>query len=154
MPRNGVRTTGEGHSPDLHRKGPKRASSDTDGLVAKWFDDAVKCYGKAMSLAEELGVGDAFLSEMRSGKRGIALRHLLPFLGNIEAVLAFVAPLLESINYVARPVNGMTRPQLAEALLADLEGEPMGRKLIEQAAEKHGQTREQISMALRREDEK
>jgi len=149
MPPEGVRSAGEGAS---HRLGPKRATAETDGRVAKWFDDAVKAYGKATALADELGVGEAFLSEMRSGKRGIALRHLLPILGHAEAVLAFVAPLLESIGYVARPVAGPTFVQLAGAVLADLDdGSAVTRQLIETAARKRGWTHAQVAMALRKE---
>ena len=154
MPSEGVRSAGEESSRNLHRKGPKRASCETDGVVASWFDAAVKCYGKATALADELGVGEAFLSEMRSGKRGIALRHLLPFLGNAEAVLAFVAPLLESIGYVARPVKGPSKADLAGAVLSDLnDGSAVTRALIERTAAKRGWTVEQVSIALC-EDEK
>jgi len=153
LPESGVRSRGEESSPTV-RKGPKPTTSSTDGVVCKWFDDAVKCYGKATALADELGVGESFLSDMRSGKRGIALRHLLPLLGHPEAVLAFVAPMLDSIGYVARPVIGPTFTQLSAAVLADLDdGSPITRRMIENAAAKRGWTPAQVAMALHKEGE-
>lgn len=144
--------------PVVIRKGPRRAqakaSAVEDAKVAPWFDAAVKMYGKAQALAEELGIGEAELSEMRVGHRSIALRRLLPLLGHTEAILALVGPLLESISHVARPVNAPTFAQLAGAVLADLDdGSSVTRALIERAAEKRGWNEEQVALALRNEEQ-
>lgn len=152
-----VRTQGKVDSPALRpvliRKGPKRVSAEADGVTSRWFDAAVGCWGKGIAYAAELGVVESFLSDMRAGKRGIALRHLLPMLGHVEAVLAFTAPLLESIGYVARPVTAPTFAQLAGAVLADLDdGSAVTRRLIENAASKRGWTAEQVALALHGED--
>jgi hypothetical protein len=144
--------------PVLTRKGPKQAATnedknkhDGDAVTAAWLDAAIKMHGKATAYAEEIHVDLAHVSRMRTGEKSASLRHILPFMGNVEAVLAFVGPLLESVGYIARPVNGMTRAQLAEAVLSNLERERMGRKLIEQAGAEHGQTEEQVAVALRNE---
>lgn len=152
-------TVGPEFDPVVIRKGPRRAGTDeaeskhdADKFVARWLDVALTAWGKATAYAEAIEVDLAHVSRMRTGEKPTPLRALLPFLGHAEPVLAFCAPLLASIGYVARPVRGMTRAQLAEALLADLEAEPMGRKLIEQTAEKRGQGHEQTAMALRNEE--
>ena len=145
----GVRSRGEDTSRELHRKGPKRISAETDGEAARWFDAAVGCWGKGVAYASELGVMESFLSEMRAGKRGIALRHLLPLLGHTEAVLAFVAPLLESIGYVARPVRGLTEAELALIVLRGLnDGSAVTRRLIENLAAPHGHEPAEVQLVL------
>ncbi len=179
MPRDGIPTPFQqgtetvGHT--VARRPPRRAGSPNpeDVASAKWFDAGVSAYGKADAYAEALGVGKADVSIMRIGKISTALRRLLPmqkhapsalafcaeFLAGVELaecpddVLSMVCPLLEAIGYVARPAKGMTRAQLAEGLLADLEAESMGRKLIEQSAEKRGVSGEGVGMALRNEGE-
>lgn len=154
MPADGVRSLGEGSSPAIRsasiRKGPKRVAAETDGEAAKWFDAAVGCWGKGVAYAAELGVVESFLSEMRAGKRGIALRHLLPLLGHPESVLAFVAPLLESVGYVARPTRGIT-PAEVNAIAARLLCETRASKemLVRECERVHGATPEQVALALR-----
>lgn len=154
-------STGQAVGPALDRKGPKRAGTDEDSskveadkFVAKWIDSAIEMWGKATAFAEAIEVDLAHVNRMRSGEKPTPLRALLPLLGHVEAVLAFTAPLLESIGYVARPVNAPTFTQLAGAVLADLDdGSAITRALIERAAEKRGWTAAQVAMALHKEEE-
>lgn len=152
--------------PVLDRRGPRHALSDEDKreadaskhdadvYVAKWIDAAITAWGKATAFAEAIEVDLAHVTRMRSGEKPTPIRALLPLLGNPEAVLAFVGPLLESIEYVARPVAGPTFTQLSAAVLADLDdGSAVTRQLIENAARKRGWTAAQVEMALHREGE-
>lgn len=166
----GRETVGHG----VARKPAKRAKSPTvkhaeDARAAQWFDAGVAAYPSAASYETEGSIDKGDLSKMRSGGIAVALRRLLPMLGHAPSALAFceaflsevevgeypddvlalVAPLLDAIHYCARPVHAMTRPQMAEALMADMEAEPMGRKLIEQSGERRGLTPGQVAMALR-----
>jgi len=139
------------------RRGPHRARAeeseskhDADVFVARWLNCAIGLWGKATSYAEMIDVDLPYLSKMRSGEKPTPLRALLPLLGNTEAVLAFVAPLLESIGHVARPVKGPTFFQLAGAVLADLDdGSAVTRQVIKNAAAKRGWTEAQMELALR-----
>lgn len=179
LPRGGVPTESQRGCETVGlavaRKPPRRAGSPNpeDVTAAKWLDAGLSAYPKADSYADALEIDKGDLSNMRSGKISTALRRLLPmqnhapsalafceaFLADVKivehphAVLALVAPLLEEIGMVARPAHAMTRAQLAEATLADLEAEPMGRKLIEQSAERRGVRGESVALALRNEGE-
>lgn len=160
MPESSRSRIGHEAGPTGDRKGPRRADAvenskgDADRVVARWLDAALACWGKTTAYAEMIEVDHAHVVRMRSGEKPSPLRALLPLLGNTEAVLAFVGPLLESIGHVARPVNAPTFVQLAGAVLADLDdGSAITRALIERAAEKRGWTHEQVEMALHREDE-
>jgi hypothetical protein len=161
MPSVSRSSTGQASGPALDRKGPLRASTvedsskvEADKFVARWLDAAISAWGKATAYAEQIEVDLAHVNRMRSGEKPTPLRALLPFLGNTEAVLTFVAPLLESIGYVARPANAPTFVQLAGAVLADLDdGSSITRALIERAAEKRGWTPDQVALALHRESE-
>ena len=162
VPESHRSSLGQGTGPDVDRMGPRRAQSDeeankheADKLTAKWLDHALEMWGKATAFAEMIEVDLAHVNRMRSGEKPTPLRALLPLLGHAEAVLAFVAPLLESIGYTARPIAGPTFIQLAGAVLADLDdGSAITRKLIENAAAKRGWTVAQVEMALHREGEK
>ena len=157
------------------RKPPRRAGSPNpeDVTAAKWLDAGVAAYGKADAYADEAAIDKGDLSNMRTGKISTALRRLLPmqkhapsalafcaeFLAAVELaehpadVLALVCPLLEAVGYAARPVKGLTRAQLAEAVLADLDdGSAVTRRLIENAGTKRGASAEQVAMALRGEE--
>lgn len=178
MPRNRMGTECEPGSlavrPTGARKPPKRAGETHagDARTAKWFSAGVEAYGKADAYGSVAGLGKNDLSEMRSGKRSVALRRLLPMLENAPSALAFcneflaavemaehpdevllfVGPLLESIGYVARPVKTLTRTELGELILDDLDdGSAVTRKLIENAAAKRGHGPRHVAMALRRE---
>ncbi len=158
------------------RKPPKRANAKQldDEKSAAWFNAGVEAYPKAEAYASETELSSGVLSELRSGKRSVALRRLLPmldhapsalafcneFLAKVEMaehpdeVLLFVGPLLESIGYVARPVKTLTRTELGALVLDDLDdGSAVTRKLIENAAAKRGHGPRHVAMALRREDE-
>jgi hypothetical protein len=162
MPEPARSSHGQGAGPDLDRHGPKRADAldiaikhDADKITAAWFDHALTFWGKATAFAELIGVDLAHVSRWRTGEKPIPLRAVLPFMHNVEAVLALVGPLLESIGYVARPVAGPTFAQLAGAVLADLDdGSAVTRQLIENAAKKRGWSHEQVEIALHKENEK
>lgn len=100
---------------DIAAKRQKRIDDD-NAVAAEWFDAAVGAYGKASALAAELGVTEAYVSEMRCGKRTVALRHLLPLLKHEASALV----LLGAMSRVAglappRPVQRVTREQATEA---------------------------------------
>lgn len=64
-------------------------------MTAAWFDSAVGAWGKAAAYAAELGVTEAFLSDLRTGARTVALWHCLPLLRDQAAARALLAPQLE-----------------------------------------------------------
>lgn len=121
-----------------------------DAVTARWLDAAVTLWGKSTAYAEEIGVDLAHVSRMRSGEKPTSLRHLLPLLGHTEAVLAFVAPFLESIGYAARPIAGPTREDVLRLSHDQSWEAPMFREhLYRVAEERHGWTREQVLLALK-----
>jgi hypothetical protein len=160
LPKAARSSEGPARGPDadltavLVRRGPHRSDDvvDPDDVTAgKWLDAAVQLYGGPVAFAEHIGVDLSYLTKMRAGTKPIAGRHIVKLRGETEAVLAFVAPLLESISYVAKPIAGPTRAQVAEAVLADLERDGLGRQLIDQAGERRGWDAERVAMGLRNE---
>jgi hypothetical protein len=155
------------------RKAPKRANSKQrdDERAACWFNAGVEAYGKADAYASEAEISSGVLSELRSGKRSVALRRLLlflkspgaalafceAFLGDVEvaehpdAVLALVAPLLDAIGMVARPIEAPTEDEVLRLSHDESWEAPMFREhLYRVAKEKRGWTRAQVDIALRR----
>lgn len=137
--------------PRLDRKGPQRVAEkhDDDVTTARWLDAAITLWGKSTAYAEAIGVDLAHLSRMRTGEKPTSLRHLLPLAGNVEAVLAFAAPLLESIGYVARPKDGPTVEQVAHVALRVLLASPLTREMLERECERQeGWSTDQVNETL------
>jgi hypothetical protein len=116
------------------------AAGDMDEIAAEWFDSAVSSFGKADALAAELGIDKSYLSCMRSGKKPVALRHLIPLLKSREAVLAFVAPLCAEVGLEPpQPKRTITRAEVLEdALLYLLDSPPLLRSFIRYVVERRG----------------
>ncbi len=124
---------------------------DADKYAAPWLDAAIRMFGKATAYAEAIEVDLAHVTRMRSGEKPTPIRALLPFLGNPEAVLAFVGPMLESIGYHALSKNVPTVEEIKADVLAFVRGEPLLWKLYVAQAEKvQGWTPEEIEAALAR----
>lgn len=158
------------------RKPPKRAGEThvEDARAATWFSEAVGAYEKADAYADACGILKNDLSEMRSGKRSVALRRLLPmqdhapsalafceaFLANVkvaehpDAVLSLVTGLLEEIGMVARPKGGITPAQvgaIATRLLCDGRA---SREMLERECKRiHGASPDDVALALHKEGE-
>lgn len=139
------------------RKGPLRVEPPVDPLDAEagsWVNAAAQAFGDLSAFATQIGVDLSYLGKMRKGTKPLSGAHLVRMKGQVDAVLALVAPLLESIGHVARPVIAPTFVQLAGAVLADLDdGSAVTRQLIESAARKRGWTTEQVARALHRDNE-
>jgi hypothetical protein len=118
----------------------ENSTGELDTAVAPVFDAAVRAYGKATALASELGVTESYLSAMRSGKKPVALRHILPLLRSREAVLALVAPLCAAVGLEPpQPKKEITREQVLEAALAYLlESPPLLKSFSREAGEHLG----------------
>ncbi len=143
----------------LVRRGPKHAEELSgkvlaDKYAAKWLDAAITMWGKATAYAEMIEVDLAHVTRMRSGEKPTPLRCLLPLLGNVEAVLAFVGPLLDSIDHHARPNKGLTEVELALIVLRGLnDGSAVTRKLIENLAAPFGHKPNEVAAALHEKEE-
>ena len=139
---------------DLRPFFPRRAAEDQvdpdDKLAGKWLDHAIQLFGGAVAFAEHVGVDLSYLTKMRSGAKPIAGRHIAKLRGEPEAVLGFVAELLESIGYIAVPVAGPSAENIRVDALAFLRGEPLlWRVYVETACRRLGWTPEQIELVLR-----
>jgi transcriptional regulator with XRE-family HTH domain len=126
-----------------------------NAAIAPIFDKAVGAYGKADALAEELGITKSYLSEMRSGKKPIALRHLIPLLKSREAIAALVAPLCMAVDLQPpQPAKKLSRAQLKDDALALLvENDALLRMFIDEVARRRGVQRDDVLRVLA-EDEK
>jgi hypothetical protein len=183
LPRGDVPTESqqrwEAVGPGGARKPPKRARTvgekrAEDTKAAAWFDAGVAAFPKAGAYAEELGLDDGDLSNMRSGKIAVALRRLLPmqahapsalafcetFLAEVnvaehpDEVLALVAPLLDEIGMVARHKGGITPAQIGEIATRLLCDGRASREMLERECHRvHGASPDEIAVALRREDD-
>lgn len=80
----------------LHEIAARRAKvrderiAEENRICAEWFAAGVKAWGKAFAYAEEIGVDEAVLSDMKAGKRVVQLRHCLPLLRSDPSFDAFV----------------------------------------------------------------
>ncbi len=136
------------------RKEDRPEAAKLDALVAPWFDAACSAYLtakdiKADELAEKMGVDEHYLSHMRSGRKPVALRHLIPLLDCREAVTAFVAPPIAEVGLEVSPRRVLTRDQLLEsALIYVLESGPLLRSFAREVAQKHGVQPDDVLKAL------
>lgn len=184
MPRDGVRTECEPAS-QLVRKGAKRAdpqkrlederrAAEENARTAPWFDAAVAAYPYADAYASAGSMQTGDLSEMRSGKRSVALRRLLPtlthapsalafcekYLADVDfsehpdELLAFASWLLASIGCEAVPIKRLSRAELGELLVEALDDGGVGRQMMETAAKRRGHDAVQVQLALRSEPPK
>jgi hypothetical protein len=136
---------------DGDRRGPRRSDGKlpSDAATAPWFDAAVSCWGKAVAYADEVGLDLSLFGKMRAGAKPVYLRHLLPILGKVEPVLAFVGPLLDSIGYVAVPKRGPTAAEVKALGHDSMWDTLMYREHVYRLGERRGWTRDQIEAALR-----
>lgn len=84
-----------GDVPAARAKLREAVAERDNAIAAKWFSEAIDHYPKAGSLAAELGITDAYLSQMRAGERTIPLRAVLPLLKHRQAAKALLAPMSE-----------------------------------------------------------
>jgi hypothetical protein len=155
------------------RRPAKRANRKQldDVRASRWFSAGVDAYPKAEAYASEEEISSGVLSELRSGKRSVALRRLIPMLDHAPSALAFcaefladvevsehpddvlllVGPLLEAIGMVARPVDAPSEEEVLRLSHDESWEAPMFREhLYRVAAEKRGWTRAQVDIALKK----
>jgi hypothetical protein len=99
-------------------------SAELDAQVARWFDEACAASKrKALDLADELGMRESYLSEMRSGRRSTPLRAFRVFAGNRQAVLALLEAIAADLlpgQLEIRPISRLTRKRAEVAMLRRL----------------------------------
>jgi len=127
VPQDGLLSRGEeSQAPlplgDLAAKKQARIDAQ-NAITAAWFDRAVGAYGKGSALAAELGVTEAYVSEMRSGKRTVAFRHLLPLLEHEDSALTLIAALCDAAGLAVpgRP-RKVSKKEVQEATTRKVRG--------------------------------
>jgi len=113
--------------------------------AARWFSAALDASDETI----DLGIDAAHVSRMRKGEKSIPLRHLVELLGNREAVLAFVEPLLKSIGFAAMPKPKLSKRRARELVTnAVKQSADIFALMRERAAREGGVDTEEIELAL------
>lgn len=132
-------------------------TGELDAQVAPWFDAAVEAWagpdsgGASEAYAETLGISRQHVDAMRTGRKSVPLRALLPLLQSREAVARFCAPLCAAVGLEPpQPKRQLTRDQVVELLLGLVASNPALLALVTQlAAERHGAEPEDVLRSVR-----
>lgn len=119
----------------------KDSQNATLDEVASWFDAAVVASGKkAEIIAFELGLSSSQLSDMRSGRRRVALDRIVPWLKtNREAALAWVNAQCLSMGLLTTRMRPQRTKREAQKHLAEnLKRSPHYQQMVSQMARDMG----------------
>jgi len=132
--------------------GDEQTTAELDALTAPWFAAAVDAWGKRSAYAARIGVAESYLSYMCSGKKPVALRHLLPLHESAAAVQALVGPLCGHAGLEPpQPKAQLTAEQVQVfALRLMLESPPLMRLLRDEGAVAFGVEPDEVLRALGR----
>lgn len=80
-------------------------ADEQNEIVREPFAAALEAYPKAQAAASQLGMTEAYLSQMKSGERTIPLRAVLPLLDNENSATVLLTWLCEKAGFAppARP---------------------------------------------------
>ncbi len=127
-------------------------AGELDEVVAPWFRGAVEIWGKSAAYASRINVREGHFSEMLSGHRPVALRHLIPLHEVPKAVQAFCTPLCTHARLAPpQPAGTLTAEQVAAfALQLMLENPALMRLLRDEGSVTFGVEPDEVLRAVGR----
>ncbi len=128
-------------------------SGNENSETARWFDRAltVGCEGiKMLVLAECLDVSESYLSQMRSGVKPVAARHLAALKRHYpQAFLVYLQEAARGSQVAVEPRHALTRAEVLEALMVlTWDSEPMLKMMRRAVAEMLRVTEAEVEQAL------
>jgi hypothetical protein len=122
----------------------------TNDECARLFSVAAGTYGTGKEVAFALRVDPSFVTHLRAGSKGVALRHVLPLLRKKESALAFINSLCDIAGVAhAKPKRTVTKRDAERQLTLELRRlAPVFELLRREAASKLGTDENGIDEAL------
>lgn len=117
---------------------------------ARLFTEAAGAFGTGKEVAFALKVDASFVTHLRDGSKGVALRHVLPLLRKRDSALAFINALCDIAGVAhAKPKRSVTKRDAERQLTLELRRlAPVFELLRRNAAETLGTDEDGIDDAL------
>ncbi len=140
---------GDESVPDFPSGVPGTENAET----ARWFDRAltVGCEGiKMLVLADCLDVSESYLSQMRSGIKPVAARHLAALKKHYpQAFLVYLQEAARGSQVAVEPRQELTRGEVLEALMVlTWDSDPLMKMMRRAVAESLRVTEAEVELAL------